>query len=158
MAMQPNLNRPPAPDWWEQQEFQLTRRENQLAGEELWLQREQTVEFPARESKRLADYQLQEDALSRQSEDRLRRALLPNILWVVFKGVGRPALTPMQERQNLDREISALKRTFHTLHERDAQFLERQASFLRLKRSQLESDKQTLRDLAAQFGVTLTAI
>lgn len=153
MAM-PHLDRPPAPDWWEQQVFNLMRRESALAAEEQWLHEEQTMRFPSRSELRERDYQQQETVLVEQSQDRQRRARFGNALWVLT-GKGRPPLTQIGETINRDREIAALRRTFHTLHERDAQWLERQASVLRLKRSQLETDKQSLRGLAQEFGVSV---
>jgi hypothetical protein len=149
-----NLNRPPAPDWWEVQTFRLTCREVDLTAEEQWIREEQALHFPARCQQLELDYQQQEDELIRQSQDRLRRAFAGNLVYV-FRGskAGRPALTRTSEGINLDREISALKRTFHQLRERDAQWLARQSSVLRLKRAQLEADKQALRDLAASYAV-----
>jgi hypothetical protein len=152
-----DLTRPPTPDWWEQQTFQIGRREASLGAEELWLSQEQTVRFPARCQQRQLDYQNQEAELIRQSQARLQRAFGGNMLWVLRGSkAGRPALTRTQEGVTLDREIAALRRTFHQLHERDAQWIERTASVLSLKRSQLETDKQTLRNYAAKFGVVLT--
>ncbi len=151
-----DLNRPPAPDWWEQQTFFLTRREGELRAEEQWLLAEQTLHFPARCRQRDQDYKQQEDELIKQSQARLRRALFGNILWVLMRGVARPPLTPSAESVTLDREIAALRRSFHQLHERDSQYLSRRASDLRLKRSQLDVDKQALRSLAASFGVKVT--
>ena len=149
-----NLNQPPAPNWWEQQTYHLTRREIELAAEEDWIREEQVLRFPARCHQLDLDYQQQEAELIRQSQDRLQRAFVGNLVYVL-RGTkaGRPALTRTSEGINLDREISALKRTFHQLRERDAQWLARQASVLRLKRAQLEADKQALRDLAASYGV-----
>lgn len=156
MAMNNNLNRPPAPDWWEQQTFYLTRREADVQVEEQWLREEQTVWFPARCSQRDQDYQRQEAELIQQSQDRLRSAFFGNVLWVLRRGVVRPVLTRTSESVNLDREIAALRRSFHQLHERDAQYLARRASDLRLKRAQLDADKQALRNLAASFAVNVT--
>ena len=153
--MATNLNRPPAPDWWETQTFYLTRREADIQAEELWLEEEQTLHFPARCRQRDRDYQQQEAELVRQSQARLRAAFVGNALWVLRRGVVRPVLTRSSESINLDREIAALRRTFHQLHERDAQYLARRASDLRLKRRQLEADKQSLRALAAGYGVKM---
>lgn len=152
-----NLNQPTAPDWWEQQTYHLTRREIELSAEEAWIREEQAIHFPARCRQLDLDYQQQEDALIRQSQERLQRAFIGNVVWVLrgSKG-GRPALTRTSEGINLDREISALRRTFHQLRERDAQWLARQASVLRLKRAQLEADKQALRDLARSYGVQVS--
>ena len=149
-----NLNQPPSPNWWEQQTYHLTRREIELSAEEHWIREEQVLHFPARCHQLDLDYARQEAALIQQSQERLQRAFVGNVVWVLrgSKG-GRPALTRTSEGINLDREISALKRTFHQLRERDAQWLARQASVLRLKRAQLEADKQALRDLATNYGV-----
>lgn len=152
-----SLTQPPAPDWWEQQAFFLRRREAELSAEEQWLSTEQTLRFPERSQQREQDYQQQEQELIRQSQARLRRALF-GIAWWVLRGAtaGRPPLTRTQEGVNLDREIAALRRSFHQLHERDVQWLARQSSTLRLKRDQLEADKQTLRQLAASYGVNVS--
>ncbi len=154
--MASNLNHPPAPDWWEVQAFQLTRREAELQAEECWLEQEQTVHFPARCRKRDQDYQEQEAELVRQSQARLRQAFVGNAFWVLRRSVIRPVLTRSAEAINLDREIDALRRSFHQIHERDAQDLVRFASALRRKWAQLEADKQSLRDLAASYGVIVT--
>jgi hypothetical protein len=152
-----DLTRPPTPDWWEQQTYQIRRREAALLAEEQWLQEEQTMRFPARCDKRWQDYLVQEAVLVQQSQARLQRAFFGNVLWVLRGSkAGRPALTRTQEGVTLDREIAALRRTFHQLHERDAQFVERVTSQLILKRAQLESDKQTLRDFAVTFGVVIS--
>jgi hypothetical protein len=153
--MATNLNRPPAPDWWEQQTFFLTRREGELRAEERWLQEEQTLHFPARCQQRDRDYAQQEAELVRQSQARLRQAFFGNTLWLLRRSVIRPVLTRSSESVNLDREIAALRRTFHQLHERDSQYLARRASDLRLNRARLETDKQTLRALAATFGASV---
>jgi len=154
--MASNLNHPPAPDWWEVQAFQLTRREAELQAEERWLEQEQTVHFPARCRQRDLDYQQQKAELEHQSQARLTKAFIGNALWVVRRGVVRPALTRSAEAINLDREIDALRRTFHQLHERDSHDLVRHASELRRKRDLLEVDKQALLSLASSYGVIVT--
>jgi hypothetical protein len=154
--MASNLNRPPAPDWWEQQVFRLTQRESQLQAEEQWLEEEQTVHFPARCQKRDEDYQQQEAELIAQSQARLKRAFFGNVLHVVRRGVPRPALTRTSEAINLDRGRDDLRRMFHQIHERDAQWIARQSSILRLKRKQLTADRKKLRDLADTYAVSIT--
>lgn len=154
MSMNP-INRPPAPDWWEQQTFFLTRREGELRAEEQWLRDEQALHFPARCQQRDRDYAQQEAELVRQSQARLRQAFFGNAMWLLRRSVIRPVLTRSAEVVNLDREIAALRRTFHQLHERDAQYLARRASDLRLNRARLDTDKQSLRALATSFGVSV---
>ena len=148
-------NQPPAPNWWELQVFYLNRREGQLRAEERWLRDEQAVHFPRRCQERDQEYARQEAELVRQSQARLRQAFVGNTMWLLRRSVIRPVLTRGSETINLDREIAALRRTFHQLHERDAQYLARRSSELRLKRVQLETDKQSLRDLAAQHGANV---
>lgn len=150
-----NLNQPLVPNWWEQQVFYLQRREGQLQDEERWLSDEQAVHFPARCQQRAQDYAQQEAELVSQSQVRLRQAFFGNAMWVLRRSVIRPVLTRASESVTLDREIAALRRSFHQLHERDSQYLARRASDLRLKRAQLETEKQSLRALAAQYGASV---
>lgn len=152
-----DLTQPPVPTWWEQQAFTLRRREAELAAQENWLRDEQELRFPARCEKRALDYQQQLNELILQSQQRLQRAFFGNALSVLMgTKVGRPALTRTQEGVTLDNGIASLRRTFYAQHERDAQWVMQQASILLLRRNQLEADKQTLRDLAKEFGVALS--
>jgi hypothetical protein len=111
------------------------------------------VGFPARSQTREQEFLQQEGALLNQSRGRLRAAFLGNVVYIL-SGKGRP-LTRLGETLTKDREIAALGRTFHTLHVRDAQWLERHASDLRRELAQLEADKSLLRAYAGQFGVTV---
>ena len=148
---------PTTPSWWAQQEYRISQREAQLAAEEVWLRHEQTVGFPARCAQRERDEEAQRQRLVQQSQGRLERSFWGNLLWLFF-GSGKTVrpLTRTAEGINLDREIDALRRTFHQIHERDAQWLVRQASTLRLRRDQLEADKRSLRALAASYGIVVS--
>ncbi len=148
------LHQPPAPTWWEQQWFNLVRREQELAAEEAWLEEERTRSFPERSRQRAQTCQEQEARLLQQMQHQSKESRRANIAWVLT-GVGRPALSRAQQAAHFAHALEAVRNEYQRREAQDRQWLERRTRELELKRAQLQADRQVFADLMQQYNVVL---
>jgi hypothetical protein len=148
------LQQPPAPTWWEQQWFNLVRREHELAAEEAWLEEERTRYFPLRCRERAQTCQEQEAKLLQQMQHQSKQGSRATIAWVLT-GIGRPVLSRAEQAAHFARALDAVRSEFQRREAQDRQWLERRSRELELKRAQLQADRQAFADLMQQYNVTL---
>jgi hypothetical protein len=146
------LHQPPAPTWWEQQWFNLERREQELAAEEAWLDEERTRYFPERCRQWAQTCQEQEAKLLQQMQHQSKQ--VANFAWVLT-GMGRPVLSRSQQAAQFARALEAVRSEYQRREAQDRQWLERRTRELELKRAQLQADRQTFAALMQQYNVTL---